>query len=140
MPRTNTGPFDLSTSPIHLPSRVAPDAPAVPLPDFGFDGPSFEAYISEHCSDASPGRLVMIETSPTNWSAWECHPLGDELVIVLEGTGEFMQEIDGAIVRRPISPGATFVNPAGVWHTADVTTPMRAIYVTPCPGTVHRPR
>jgi hypothetical protein len=32
------------------------------------------------------------------------------------------------------------INPAGVWHTADVEEPMKAIYITPCPGTQHRPR
>jgi hypothetical protein len=27
-----------------------------------------------------------------------------------------------------------------VWHTANVRKPMRALYLTPCPGTQHRPR
>jgi hypothetical protein len=32
------------------------------------------------------------------------------------------------------------INPAGVWHTADVEEPVKAIYITPCPGTQHRAR
>ena len=134
------GPFDLSKTPLHLDSVVDAAHPAVPLLDFGFDGPSFEGYIARHCAPGAPGRLLMVESSPTNWSSWECHPEGDEIVIVLEGQGVFFQEIDGETRRMPFGPGSTIVNPAGVWHTADVELPMKAIYITPCPGTQHRAR
>jgi uncharacterized cupin superfamily protein len=140
MKTRETGPFDLSKSPIHLPSRVAPDAPAVPQLGFGFDVPAFEAYIAKHCEPGAPGRLAMMETTPRDWPTWECHAQGDELVVVLEGEGELLQEIDGETRRALFGPGSTFINPAGVWHTANVTKPMRALYLTPCPGTQHRPR
>jgi hypothetical protein len=39
-----------------------------------------------------------------------------------------------------VGPGSTLTNPAGVWHTADVEQPLKAIYITPCPGTRHRAR
>ena len=135
-----TGPFDLSKTPIHLGSRVDAENHAVPLEEFGFDGPSFQKYVSEHCKPGAPGRLIMVETTPRNWSAWECHTEGDEIVIVLEGKAVFMQEIDGQVVRAAVGPGSTMINPAGVWHTADVEEPMRAVYITPCPGTKHRAR
>ena len=135
-----TGPFDLSETPIHLGSVVAAENPAIPLPGFGFDGPAFGAYMEQHCSPGAPGRLVMIEASPVNWGAWECHTEGDEIVIVLEGKGIFIQEIDGEERRTPFGPGSAIINPTGVWHTADVEEPMKAIYLTPCPGTEHRPR
>jgi quercetin dioxygenase-like cupin family protein len=135
-----TGPFDLSQTPIHLGSQVGADNPAVPLPGFGFDGAAFEAYAAEHCTPDVPGRLVMVCSTPTDWSAWECHPAGDEIVIVLEGKAVFIQEIDGKERRAAVGPGSTMINPAGVWHTADVAEPMKAVYITPCPGTQHRPR
>jgi len=135
-----TGPFDLSKTPIHLGSAVGKHEPAVPLPGFGFDPPAFEAYIAKHCSPGAPGRLIMMESSPSDWSMWECHTEGDEIVIVLEGKGTFVQEIDGAERRTPVGPGSTMINPAGVWHTADVEVPIRAIYITPCPGTQHKAR
>ena len=136
----DTGPFDLSRTPIHLGNDVDADNPAVPLPGFGFDGESFGAYVAEHCRPGAPGRLLMIETTPTDWGAWECHNDADEVVIVLEGRGTFIQEIDGAERRIPFQAGDAIVNPRGVWHTADVDEPMRAIYLTPCPGTEHRER
>jgi uncharacterized cupin superfamily protein len=134
---SNTGPLDLAKSPIHLPDDGT--EPAVVLEGFGFDGPSFEAYIDTHCA-SGVGHLMMIETSPTSWTTWERHPEGDEIVHILEGAGEFIQDVDGQERRGRIEPGATFVNPKGAWHTADITSPVRAVYLTPCPGTEHKPR
>ena len=140
MSTPDTGPFDLSKSPIHLSSRVGAKDPAIPLHGFGFNGPAFEAYIAAHCTPDAPGRLVMIEASPVDWPAWECHTEGDELVIVLEGEAEFVQELPAGELRTEVRAGSTVINPAGVWHTANVRKPLRAIYITPCPGTQHRPR
>jgi mannose-6-phosphate isomerase-like protein (cupin superfamily) len=135
-----TGPFDLSKTPIHLGSLAGADTPAVPIPDFGFDGRAFGAYVAEHCSPSAPGRLIMVESTLTNWGAWECHTQGDEVVIVLEGKGVFIQQIGKEERRTPVGPGSTMINPAGVWHTADIEAPLRAIFITPIPGTQHRAR
>ncbi len=140
MASSDRGPFDLARTPIHLGSIGRDASPALPLLDFGFDGPSFGAYVEAHTSDAEPGRLVMVEETPTDWPGWECHTLGDELVIVLAGRGTFLQEIDGEVERIPVEAGSTILNPAGVWHTADVEESLRAIYLTPCRGTEHRRR
>ena len=113
--------------------------PVTPLPDFGFDQAFFETYIAKYCSE-DPGRLIMVEITPSNWPGWECHPAGDEIVIVLEGASQFIQEINGTEIRIDVVAGDTIVNPKGVWHTADVTEPIKAIYITPCPGTGHRQR
>ena len=113
-----TGPFDLSETPIHLGSVVDAENPAVPLSGFGFDVPAFEAYIAEHCAPGAPGHLIMVESTPADWGTWECHTEGDEVVIVLEGRADFIQEIDGEPRRVAVGPGST----------------------TPCPGTQHRPR
>ena len=134
----STGPFDLGSSPIHLGVDARGESAAVPLRDLGFDGPAFEAYIDAHCEPDAPGRLIMVESTPKDWPAWECHTEGD--VIVIEGRGEFIQEIDGKERRIAAAPGVAVINPKDVWHTADVSEPMRAIYITPCPGTESRPR
>jgi mannose-6-phosphate isomerase-like protein (cupin superfamily) len=134
------GPFDLSKTPIHLGTRGGAESPAVPLDGFGFDPEAFMAYIGEHCEAGAPGRLVMVETTPADWTTWERHTEGAEIVIILEGRGTFIQEIDGEERGIPYEPGAAIVNPAGVWHTADVSESTRAIYITPCQGTEHRER
>ena len=129
-------PIDSGKSPVHIGSN---QQPAVPMADFAFNQSSFESYIAKFCAD-DPGRLIMVETTPSNWASWECHPAGDEVVIVLEGEGQFIQEIDGVEIRINVTAGDTIINPKDVWHTADVTKPIKAIYITPCPGTQHRPR
>ena len=129
-------PIDLNSTVIHLGTS---QRPVVPLADFAFDQTAFESYVAQHCTD-DPGRLIMVETTPSNWSSWECHPAGDEVVIVLEGEAQFIQEIDGVEIRINVGPGDTIINRQGVWHTADVTKPLKAIYITPCPGTEHRDR
>ncbi|GJM12814.1 MAG: hypothetical protein DHS20C12_12170 [Pseudohongiella sp.] len=133
------GPHDLSVTPIHLGPDSEAEGSAIPLFDFGFDGPSFEAYIKQYCN-AGPGRLVMVETTASDWKHWECHTLGDELVIVLEGEADFIQERKGKAVVLPVQAGSTIINPKGIWHTADVKRPLKAIYMTPCKGTEHRER
>ncbi len=133
----SNGPYDLSRQPIHL----GDDQLAFALEDFAFDSPSFEDYVEQHTDEARPGRLMMIETSPASWSTWECHPHGAEIVHVLEGRGTFFQQNDdGTANAMAFEPGTTLINPPGVWHTADVDSPMRAIYITPCIGTSHKPR
>lgn len=134
-----TGPFDLGVSPIHLQDGANGSNAVVPIVDFGFDGPSFEAYIGRHCA-SGPGRLVMVESTPQSWTTWERHKQGDEIVIVLAGRGNFIQDIDGNELSIPVQIGSTIINPKGVWHTADVQEPLKAIYITPCPGTEHKAR
>jgi mannose-6-phosphate isomerase-like protein (cupin superfamily) len=133
-------PVKLNQTPIHIDSASGTNQHATVLTDFNFDGPSFERYIAQHCQADRPGRLVMIETSPVSWDTWECHPEGDEIVIVIEGEGEFIQQSTDGEIRIPVGRGDTVVNPKGVWHTADITTPIKAVYITPCPQTHHKPR
>jgi len=136
----STGPFDLSKTPIHLSSINLGDHSFEPLDWFRFDGASFGRYVAEHCTNDNPGRLVMIETMLSDWPTWERHTEGDELVIILEGSGTFHQQIGEERRSSPFKAGDSFLNPKGVWHTADVAEPMRAIYITPCPGTENKPR
>ena len=131
----NTGPFNLAQSPIHLGAVTS----AVQH-DFGFDGPAFGAYVAAHCTQDDGSRLVMIEESPTDWDSWECHESADELVIVLAGTGTFITQFPDGAMQTPFKTGDTFINPKGIWHTANVESPLRAIYLTPCLGTQHKPR
>lgn len=107
---------------------------------FGFDGASFAAYAAKHCTPDAPGRLIMVEKSPMDWKYWECHNGGDEVVIVIEGRGEFLQIVDGEERRFRFGPGSAVLNPRGVWHTANVSEAMKAVYITPIPGTEHKAR
>ena len=128
--------IQLSKTPIHISTGSGFQV----LENFGYDESSFENYISAHCTEEDPGCLVLMESSPTDWSTWERHPEGDELVIVISGSGTFYQQADDGELAIPFKPGDTILNRQGVWHTADVTEPLTGLYITTCPGTDHKPR
>ena len=132
--------IDLSRNPIHLHAPAQEQVKAQVLQDFNYDAASFESYIADFCSVEDPGRLVMSETSTEDWTMWECHTAGDEIVIVLAGEGDFIQIIDDHEVRIPACPGVTILNPAGIWHSADIRSAITAVYITPCLGTEHKSR
>lgn len=127
-------PLRLERDAVHLDSHVG----AVPLP--GFEN-GYDAYIAAHCAPGAPGRLVSLAVSDKHWPVWETHPEGDEVVIVTKGRAEFIQELPGGKrIRVVVGPNEAIINPAGVPHTANVIEPFTALYVTPAPGTTHRPR
>ena len=76
----------------------------------------------------------------TSHIQWERHPAGDELVACLDGEMTLIQEVDGAEHAIDLSPGHYAVNPAGVWHTADIADSCRFVAITAGLGTEHRPR
>lgn len=125
--------LNLTADAVHLGARSS----ARPVFDFGHD---YEKYLADFCSDEDPGRLVCLYETKVDWESWEAHPAGDELVLVLSGKAEFFQEVDGKERRVVLAPHQAIINPPGVWHTANVVEPFLALFVTPGPGTTHRPR
>jgi uncharacterized cupin superfamily protein len=133
---TDREPFELATTCAHL----GLGATVEPLVDFTWDEEALAAYEASHAGDGADGRLVVLSRSDADWTAWERHPAGEELVFLLEGRMTLLQDRDGTEVRIPMTGGQAVVNPKGVWHTADVHEPGRVLYITPGLGTEHRPR
>lgn len=129
-------PFDLTTTPIHL----GLGATATPLEDFSWSAERMAAYDRMAAPDGIEGRLVMLGDLTESWDGWERHPAGQEVVVVLRGRADLIQEIDGEHRRIELTAGQAVINPPGVWHTADVHEPGQALYITPGAGTEHRPR
>ena len=97
------------------------------------------------------GRLISCFEQDADWAAWEMHPAGDEVVMVLGGSGtvhlrpddgtvEPLDASDGATRSVPLSDGRYVVVPKGVWHTMDVHEPGRLLAITWGEGTRHRSR
>lgn len=87
-----------------------------------------------------PGRLVSMFESVSDWTVWEMHPQGEEMIIQIEGELVLILEQDSGEVRLPLRAGEFAVVPKGIWHTADVPLAGRAIYITPGEGTQNRER
>ena len=128
--------FDLTTTFIHL----GMGSKATPLPDFQWTPEYLDGYEQRFASDGDEGRIVVMNRQEATWDQWERHPAGEEVVLLLSGRVDLVQEIDGEERRVPLRPGLAVVNPPGVWHTADVHEPGDALFITPGRGTDHRPR
>jgi mannose-6-phosphate isomerase-like protein (cupin superfamily) len=98
-------------------------------------------YVARTAKDGSDGRLVSLYTFSEPWDSWEMHPHGAELVVCTRGTITLIQDIAGENpVHLTLSAGQYAINPAGVWHTADVDGEAEALFITSGVGTEHRPR
>lgn len=74
-----------------------------------------------------------------SWPAWERHPAGDEIVVLLSGQAEMVMRKNDVDECIPLVESGSFVVvPAGTWHTARTTVATRMLFVTPGEGTEHR--
>ena len=100
--------------------------------------PTFWQMLAER-DDLQRGLLVSSYRFTGDWSSWERHPHGDELVVQLEGETDFvLEEPDGERTIALRGRGALVV-PRNVWHTARVRKPSVGLFVTRGEGTEHRP-
>jgi mannose-6-phosphate isomerase-like protein (cupin superfamily) len=71
-------------------------------------------------------------------SEWERHPVGDEIVLVVEGaTTIFFLTADGD-QGATLGPGELVVVPQGTWHRFETPDAVKLLSVTPQP-TEHSP-
>jgi quercetin dioxygenase-like cupin family protein len=128
--------FNLQTHPVHL----GLGARVVPQDQFTGNLEWYQRYEERTESDGVEGRLVSMRRYTTSWESWEMHPLGEELVVCTEGTIRLLQEVEGEIRPAVLKQGEAVVNPAGVWHTADIDDQAAVLIVTAGRGTKNRPR
>ena len=96
----------------------------------------FWATIHER-TDLDDGRLVMASSMTADWSGWEMHPDGDEVILITEGEVRVHTDPGTPVVVR--APNLVIM-PAGTWHTMDVIEPARVVTITWGAGTQHRDR
>jgi len=127
--------FDLAHTFVHLGLGVA----ATPLPDFEWTDECLRAYSAMAEPDGDEGRLVCITPQDRTWNTWERHPAGEEVVFLISGRVDIVQDRDGAEHVVALHAGQAMINPTNVWHTARVHEPGQALFITPSRGTEHRP-
>jgi len=86
------------------------------------------------------GRLVSMIRSEADWTTWEMHPAGDELIHLVSGAMVLVIETGSGHQRISMAAGQTVIVPRGIWHTADVPVAGEALFITPGQDTQHRPR
>ncbi len=128
--------FSLAERPVHL------DLGARALVQERFTGTPawYASYGARTAADGEEGRLVSLHTFSEPWTSWEMHPRGEELVVCVAGRITLIQEVDGEAKSVTLGEGEAVINPAGVWHTADVDGSATALFITAGVGTEVRPR
>jgi mannose-6-phosphate isomerase-like protein (cupin superfamily) len=127
----------IAVAPVHL----GLGASAVSLPPFDGAIAWYKDYSARYAADGAEGRLVSAYEFLESWTMWEMHPAGEELLIVTAGSMVLVQELgDGGDERLTLRAGDYVIIPRGIWHTADVTEPASALFITAGQDTVHRPR
>jgi hypothetical protein len=122
--------FDPLATFVHL-----PDGPAATLLELT---PDFWQKL-ETRTDLHGGRLVSAYRFTEDWTSWERHPAGDELVVQLSGATDFVVETEAGERSVSLRGRAALLVPRGAWHTARVLEPSEALFVTRGEGTEHRP-
>jgi quercetin dioxygenase-like cupin family protein len=89
--------------------------------------------------DLNHGRLMGSVDQKADWTHWERHPAGDEILTLLSGEMELVLDMPGGEQRATLRPGETFIVPKGVWHRGIVKAPGRLLFVTPGADTEHKP-
>jgi len=85
------------------------------------------------------GRLLSVSSMGADWTNWEMHPAGDEILFMLEGKATFVLDLSHGLREVALPAGRLLVIPKGVWHTAKVSEPARLLTITAGSGSQHRP-
>lgn len=116
----------LERYPVHL----GPDGTALVLP-LMTGQQWYEDYEVVHGADGAQGRLVSLHHFTQDWGGWEMHPLGAEVVICMAGEAVLIQRDEAGVETRIVlAVGDQAINPAGVWHTADVAHQASLLFIT----------
>ena len=123
---------------------LEPDGTAVLLPGGGefwsqlMSGAATDAGI-RRLMGSEKGRRLSTLSMGADWTNWEMHPAGDEILFMLEGKATFVLELSDGLREVALGAGRLLVIPKGVWHTAKVSEPSRMLAITAGSGTQHRP-
>jgi mannose-6-phosphate isomerase-like protein (cupin superfamily) len=116
--------------------RLRSDVSVEPLP---MDAEFWPRLMSGQLGTFHNEYLVTTFGYDHDWSNWEMHPNGDEIVLLLEGRTTMVLELDGRERLVELSDSASYVLvPRGTWHTARTTTSCRMLFITAGEGTQHR--
>ncbi len=67
-------------------------------------------------------------------SEWERHPMGDELLQVIDGETTLVLWLDKTEHRQTLTTGDLFVVPANVWHRFKTPNGVKILTITPQPS------
>ena len=85
-------------------------------------------------------RMVALFYYDKDWSTWEKHPAGEEIVFLLEGSVTLRLELENEVQELHLNESGQYaIIPSDTWHTALINSPSKMIFITPGEGTENRP-
>ncbi len=129
---SHPGPFDMKSAY----ARLRPDGSAQSLP---VDVTFWQDLTAGKFGDFHNEYLVTTQSFTLNWPLWEMHPKGDEIVVLIAGSVDFILEKKGGNKILPLrEPGSWVLVPKGHWPTARVHALSLLLFITAGEGTQHR--
>lgn len=84
-------------------------------------------------------ELISCYEFESDWSSWEIHPHGDEVVILISGAVTFiLQTESGENCVELKEQGQYVIVPQGTWHTAKTPVKSKLLFITPGQDTQHK--
>lgn len=105
------------------------------LPDRTPDRDDYEVDWAARVADYRDGGIFAVHYAGE--SQWERHGVGDEVVIVLEGSTTMTMVVDGVEQQHTLGAMQMVIVPQGVWHRFVTPDEVKVMTVTPQP-TDHR--
>jgi mannose-6-phosphate isomerase-like protein (cupin superfamily) len=100
---------------------------------------SLYARIEQHYNGFKDHQLVSCHSFSEDWSNWEIHPNGDEVLMLLSGKvtlvlGQEAKQRGLALAQ----PGTYVIVPKNTWHTARTDVETKMLFITSGEATVNK--
>lgn len=83
--------------------------------------------------------LISCHEFDDDWTSWEKHPNGDEVIILLSGAVTFvLQQDQGNQSIALNTEGSCVIIPKNTWHTAKTNIKSKVLFITPGEATQHK--
>lgn len=84
-------------------------------------------------------KLVSCHEFEQDWTNWEIHPNGDEVIVLLGGKATFILDLpDGHECTDLEEEGSVIIIPQNIWHTVKTKVKTKLLFITPGEGTRHK--
>ena len=101
-------------------------------------GEKFWILSSEELDKIGEDWLITEFESAEDWTSWEMHPNGEEIVYLLSGAADLILEKEGIQKTFELRGKGLVIVPHETWHTAKIFEPSNFLIITLGKETQHR--
>ena len=84
-------------------------------------------------------EMVSCHEFDKDWSSWEIHPKGEEVIILLTGNVQLVLDLENATEVIELNEQCAYaIVPSNTWHTVKTDVPSKLLFITPGEGTANK--